>query len=416
MKIAAGITKTLLVLLLALSAVAAVAKEKEKNEFPNATRREPKTQISQDASKKINAAYQYIDQNKHDEAKEILQAVLDNKKSSKYELAIANTGLANIAYDQDDTAKAAAYDEAAIAIDGLDNKSHFQTIYQLAQIRIIDEQYEQSLAAIDQWFKLSGAETADAWALKGNALYRLDRFADAAEAIKHALALTDKPNTSWTQMLLASYTDAEKYDEAVATAQSLLAKDPDNKSVIQQLASIYLDMEQEPKALALLEDAYKRGLLTEEKELKQLYQMYNFLEKPKEAAAIINEGLTKGVLKPGLETYKGLADSYALAEDFDQAIDAYTKAAGFATDGEMDFQRAQLLIQEKDKFAEGKQAIQSAIAKGGLKREGSAYILLGNAEYEQGNTKAAIAAYQKARGYADSKTMAESWLKNMKAL
>jgi tetratricopeptide (TPR) repeat protein len=213
--------------------------------------------------------------------------------------------------------------------------------------------------------------------------------------------------------------------EAGKVGEEILAKDPNNKQLIMQMASIYLEQEQTQKALEMLESANARGLLTDAKEMRQLYQMYNYAEQPEKAAAVIKAAVAKGTLKEDFETYKGLAESYALAADaapdesakrkemFTEAVAAYGKAAQYATDGEMDFQRGQLMIQETENLAEGKKAMEAAIAKGGLKREGEAYVLLGNAEFELGNTQGAIAAFTKAKNYPSTKSMAEQWLKSV---
>jgi tetratricopeptide (TPR) repeat protein len=396
----------------AFAAGSVLAQEKKKdNDFPNATREEPKTSISPKAVRKVNSAYALIDDGEYDRAKLVLEEVLNEKRASPFEKALALNGLSNIAWEEDDVVNALEYNKQAVALDALDNKAQFNAIYQTAQMNLMEENYDDALAAVDQWMKLSGSETADAWALKGNTLYRLDRFDESGAAMERAISLSTTPSDTWIQILIASYTDQEKYPEAAKAAEGLLAKNPNNKSVLLQLSNIYVDMEQEDKALALLESAYQKGQLSEARELRQLYQMYNYLEKPDRAAAVINEGIAKGTLKPDYDTYKGLGDAYSLAEDFDKAIDAYTKAAPMARDGEMDFQRGQLLIQEKDRFAEGKAAIQAAFAKG-VKREGEAWILLGNAEYGLDNTAAAIAAYEKARAFPSTKTMAETWLKS----
>jgi tetratricopeptide (TPR) repeat protein len=398
---------------MALLAPAALAEKREKNEFPNATRKERKADWTQTGNQKVNAAYTAIDEADYETAKAKLQEVIDHKRSTNYERAIAYAGMSNIAYEEDNLSQAIDYDIKAIELDVLDNKSHFNTMFQLAQLYLMEERYEEALAAVDKWFTATGTENDAAWSLRGNALYRMDRFPEAAEAMQKAIALSPEPNDNYSQLLVASYYEGEQFDKAAQAAQAVLAKDPSDKDTLMQLASIYTELEQDDKALNLLEGAYQKGMLTAERELRQLYQMYNYLEKPQQAATVINDGMSKGVLKPSLETWKGLADAYALAENWDAAIDAYGKAAPFAQDGEMDFLRGQLLIQERDKFADGKAAIQAALAKGKLKREGEAYILLGNAEYELGNDKAAIAAYQKARSFPSAKTMADAMLKNL---
>jgi tetratricopeptide (TPR) repeat protein len=413
----------------AMTMGASVARDtKKKNEYPNATRKEPKVQATQDGGAKLNKAFKFLDKEDDESAKALLQAIIDGKRSNAYEKALAYQGMSQIAYNADDIKTAIDFNQRAIDLDSLDNKAHFTLIYQQVQLNMMEEDYQKALAQTDQWLALSGAETADILALKGNALYRLEKFAEASEMIKRAISLTDKPQSSWYPLLIASYIDADNYPEAAKTAEQALGKDPDNKSLIRQLASVYIEMDQAPKALEVLEGAYKRGLLTEAAELKQLYQTYSFLDKPEQATKVIDEGVAKGILKPDYDMYRGLGNAYALQAQnieseeetpeqkalWNKAVEAYTKASALAKDGEMDFLRGQLLIQEQEKYAEGKKAMQQAFARGGLKREGEAWILLGNAEYELGNKPAAIAAYQKAKTFPATKGMAESWLKTMK--
>jgi tetratricopeptide (TPR) repeat protein len=399
--------------------------KKEENEFPNATRSEPRTlKISESNSKKINQAYELLDEGEDAKARELLQGILDNAKSSPYEKALCLQGLSQILYNEDDIAGAIEANEKALALDSLDNKSHFNLVYQVAQMNLMDENYDGALAGIDRWIALTGNETAEALALKGNALYRLERYPEASVAMQKAISMSPEPSDTWQQILVASYYDAENFPEAAKAAEAILAKDPSKKTVARQLASIYIEMEQGEKAIQVLEGAKARGLLTEASDLRQLFQLYNYVERPAEAARTINEGLAAGILKEDYDTLKGLGDSWVLSaqeaadesaqqkEAFDKAVEAYGRASPLAKDGEIDFLRAQLLIQEKERFADGKAAMTQALSRGSLKREGEAYILLGNAEAELGNQKAAIAAYEKARSFPNTKTMAEAWLRS----
>jgi tetratricopeptide (TPR) repeat protein len=420
-------------LLLALVAVAlaqpalAQRDKKKPNPYPNATREEPaQLDLDERTGKKINEAYDALDAGEMEKVEAAMQEVLA-KKPSKYEAALAYQGLAQVHYDRDEIDQAIAMNQKAIDTNGLDNTSHFNLIYQIAQMNLMEERYDAALAAVDQWFKLSGAtDKADAWALRGNALYRLERFPEAAEAMRKAIALSPKPSDSYYQILIASYYDAEKYPEAAKAAEEILAKDPTHKSTLQMLSSIYLELEQTDKALALLEGAYQKGILSEEKDLKQLYQLYNFSEKPDQAARVITEGMAKGILKPSADTSKGLGDAYALqaeplAEEsaerkalLQKAADAYGEAAKLSPeDGELDMQRGHLLS-DLERWADARAALNTAIAKPNLKRRGEALILLGQAEDALGNEQAAIAAFEKAKAFPSTKSMAESWLKSVR--
>lgn len=402
------------------------SKKKAENPYPNATREEPAAKDrSTSKADKINAAYDASDEGDVDKAEKLLNEILA-KKPNKYEQALAYQGLAQVAYERDDIDQMLAYNEKAIALDILDNASHFNLIYQIAQINLQEERYDAALDAVERWFKLSGATgKADAWALKGNALYRLERFPEAAEAMKKAISLAEKPSDSYYQILIASYYDAEKYPEAAKVAEEILAKDPTNKATTQLLSSIYLELEQNDKAIALLENAYQKGVLTDDKDLKQLYQLYNYVEKPDQAARVINEGLSSGKLKPSVDVHKGLADAYALqadskpAESAEQkalirkAADAYGEAAKLEPkSGDLDMQRGHLLS-DLEQWADARAALTAALAKPELDRRGEALILLGQAEDALGNKSAAVAAFQKAKAFPSTKKMAEDWLKSI---
>lgn len=384
-----------------------------KSQYPNATRAEPKVKISPAGQKGINSAYELIAEEKYAEAEKVLRGIAEGKSSTPYERALAWQGLSSAAWEQERSAEALDYGQKALATNALPNDAHFSGMYQLAQMSVSDEKYDRALALIDQWLRETRVDKADAHALRGNALYRLERFPEAATSLQKAISLSDKPNDSWTQMLLGTYYEQENYAEAAKLGEAMLAKDPDNEKMVANLAAAYSEGEQNEKALALLEGAYKRGVLKSPDQIKQLYQLYNYLEKPQDAARVINEGIAKGTLKEDLETTKALAYAHVTAEQFEPAAAAYGKAAQFAKDGEMDYQRGYLLVQELDKVAEGKAALATAIQRG-VAKPGNAWILIGNAELELGNKAGAVAAYEKARGYPESKSMADSWLKGNK--
>ena len=166
------------------------------------------------------------------------------------------------------------------------------------------------------------------------------------------------------------------------------------------------------RSLALLSDAKSKGLITTADDYKLLAQLYGQAEKPAEGAALIEEGLAKGAIQPNYDMYKLLGDSYSLAENENKAIDAYAKASPLAKDGEADLLRGQLLINNQQ-WAPAKESLTKALSRG-VKRQGAAYVLLGNAENELGNKAAAIAAMEKAKSYEETREMAGTWLKMIK--
>jgi len=401
-------------LLLVFGATESFAREEKKpDEFPNATREEPKLKTTR-AIEGIQKAYDALGEGDNAKARELLDKALANTRASEYEKALALQGLSQIAYDEDDIAGAIDLNRRAVELEALDNAAQFNLLYQQAQLFLMEERYEDALPVIDAWLTQSGKETGDALALKGNALYRLERYDEAIATMDRAIAITEKPQGTWYQLLIASYTDAGRTAEAAAKVETLLAKEPNNKGLAQQAANLYLELEEHEKAAATLRGAYDRGLLETHEDQRSLWQLYAFIGKPDEAKAVIEAGVAKGTVRPEPAVWKSLGDAYANAERWKEAVAQYNKAAEGAEDGEIDFLRGQLMVQETDQVAEGKAAIERALQRGGLKREGDAWILLGMAENELGNTAAAEAAYKKALGFESSRKMAESWLKAMR--
>ena len=395
------------------SAKSSTKKDDSKNKYPNATRKEPKLEMSASDQKDLNKAADLINDNKNDEAEPIVQKVLSNDKASKYAQAFAHTLQAQINYEKDKSADAVAEYKKAVDMDALPNDAHFQTIYQIAQLQVQDEKYADALASLDQWQKLSGAETAEELALKANAYYRTDKFQDAVDTMKKAVAMTDKPNDSWTQILMASYFALNQYDQAAQVVQQQMAKNPNDKKLLNQLATIYIQADKPQQALDLMSKAKSQGQITTSEDYMQLAKMYAAADKYKDASATIKEGLDKNILKPTFDVYKLQGDVCTQGEDDKCAIDAYTKASPQAKDGNIDYQLGYLLFYS-DRSKDAAEALGRAISKGGLRQEGEAYLLRGDAENDMNQTSAATADWQKASGYPSTKAMAEQRIKAAK--
>jgi predicted Zn-dependent protease len=400
-------------LLLAASNVWSAAKEEKKNEYPNATRKDPKLEMSAGTQKDLNKALDLVSNNQFDEAMPLLQKVLDDPKASKYAHALALEGEAQLASGKQDDAAAIAHFKEAYALDALPNSQQFQVLYNTGILQIQTEKYEDALNTINEWFKVTGSQKAEAYALQGNAYYRLDKFQPAIDSIKKALSLSDKPSDSWNQVLMASYAELDQYDEAAKVLEAQLAKNPSDAKLTTQLATVYVKGKQDQKAVDLLVSAKQKGVLTAESDYKLMAQLYDQLDKSKEGAAVLNEGFSKGIIKPSYEMYKLLGDSYALGNDDAHAIEAYGKASPLAKDGNVDYVRGSLLL-NNDRGKEAAEALRQAVAKGNLKQPGETYILLGDAENNNDNSAGATAAWEKARAYPSTKQMAEQRLKNMK--
>jgi predicted Zn-dependent protease len=393
---------------------------KQENKYPNATRQEPKIEgLEAKQAKTLNEGLQAANTGDSATALKDLQPIVDSA-DNPYAKSLAMLGLAQVKYRGGDTKGAIALQKQAIDSNALDNNSYFQALESLAQMYIADEDYSDALSTLQQWSKESGAQSADIEALKGNAYYRLQKYPEAVAAIQKAKSLSDKPQPSWDQIEMASYFAMDKYDDAAKLAEAALAKDPNNSTLLQNVIAIYINAHQDQKALALLERARANGQIKDETGYMNMARMYDNLgqssDDPKASAMkavdVLKEGMDKGIVQPGYDSYKLIGDSYAIAGDYEHAVDAYTKASPDAKTGEVDFLRGQLL-DNLGRHKDAKAALKQAIDKGGFKRIGAAYLTLGNAELALKEKSAAIAAYQKAEQDPETRDNARRMLKQL---
>ena len=213
---------------------------------------------------------------------------------------------------------------------------------------------------------------------------------------------------------MASYFELNQFDQAAELIKGQLAKDPNNKKLINQLATVYIQGDKDQMALDLMAKAKSQGLVTTNDDYVQLAKLYAQADKPKDAAATIKEGFAKGALQGTYDNYKLQGDVCTQAEDDPCAIEGYTKAAPMSKDGNVDYQLGYLLFYS-GKSKEAIDSLNKAISRGGLRQEGEAYLLRGDAQNDLGQGAAATADWQKAVGYASTKAMAEQRLKAAKS-
>ncbi|MCK9366471.1 MAG: tetratricopeptide repeat protein [Metallibacterium scheffleri] len=417
-----SLPKFLLLLVLALTAVGAASARGDKNapEYPNTKREQPKNDLrSEREQRMLQAGFNALNKNDDAKATDELNKVLKDS-SSKYAKAMALRGLAQVQMNAGNNAAAVPLLQQSLDLNSLPNNDYFNTMLTIAQLQAQDEQWQPALATLQKWMTEGGKQSGDAYALEGNIYYRLNQYQNAIGAMKQALALKPDAPDSWNQLLMASYFGLNDYAEAAKLEEAVVAKNPNDKAAVKNLVSVYIQAKEPDKALKVMAAAKARGLYTSNDDYINLAKMYLYIgqnqDNPKpdalQAAGVVQDGLSKNIVTPSLEAYKLLGDAYYAAGEQDKAMAAWTKASPYAKDGEMDFLRGQLLIQDQ-KFTEGRSLMQTAL-KRGVKRVGAAWALIGNADLALKDRKAAMTAFEKAAQDPETHAAAEKVLKQLR--
>lgn len=333
------------------------------NEYPAATRKEPGLRASPRLGKQINKVSEAQQAGDLAATEEAAKVILDSDKANAYERAITLRLLADLLINEDN-ARAVDLLQQAIQLDGLGNNEHYGTMLAIAQIQLVEDDYAGSLATLDRLVSETRTEKADVQVMRGNALYRLERFDEAIAALEPVVKGNPDARPDWTQLLMASYADAGRPSEATALAEQVAAQVPGDKRAQLNLANIYLQADDQGKAIEVYERLRQAGELTEDRDYNNLSALYLNTEGGEaKAIAVLNEGLDKGVLKGDYRTYSSLAQAYYFTDQYAKAIEFYGKAAPLDDDGSTYLNLAKVLANE-GRDAESKAAAQKALDKG----------------------------------------------------
>ncbi len=316
--------------------------EKRPALYPNATRVAPEAKATGKLMKDLQSLQELYE--KPDMVGVMAKAdeIASNPIANNYDKSYVYSLAANAASDQDDQAKAEAYFSKAVENNGLDNDSHYNTMFNLAVIQYQQEKYQEALLSIDRFLTETKSEKTEHLNFRASLLANLGRNEEAATAYK-----------------------------------ALIAKNPDDKRVLMNAVASLQGADKFDEANVLLESAYARGMLTDGKELRVLYAGYINASRWEDAKAVMEAGLSKGILEVGpqlAKDYMVLAQNAYAEDNLPLAIEMYTKAAPMADDGEAYLNLAKVL-EYSGKKADAKAAAQKALDKG-LKKPAEAKSIL----------------------------------------
>ena len=337
---------------------------KVEERYPDATRKAPEGKASRKIGEKLGEMNELYSNDDLAGARALADEILADGDANDYEKAYAAQFAAQAAYEADQLDAAIAYQQQVVALDALDNNSHYNAMLTLAQMQGAAEQYEASIQTFDRFFTETGSVNANDLMAKGQALYNLERYPEAAEVIQQAINAADEPKPQWQSLLMQVYLESDNVAGAVQQAEQVAAAQPDDRRALLNLAVVYQQADMMDKAVEVLERLRASGQLETANEYNQLYVTYLNMEGyERQAAEVISEGMERGVLKPDHNTYMALAQAYYFSDQGPQAIEAYRKAAPLDDDGETYLNLAKVLYQE-DRVKEAAQAAQQALDKG----------------------------------------------------
>jgi tetratricopeptide (TPR) repeat protein len=402
---AAWITTLALALALGAAPPAGLAQSKKKSGAPAAPAIDPLT------GKRINEALEHLNAERYAQAKAVL-GKLDLQRLSPYERSRVEQLLGSIDHAQENLPGARAHLEQALAAGGLNEQEQSQVRFQIAQLFMAEERWKEGAAALQAWFATAENPNSAAYYLLAVAYYQQGDHKNALGPAQKAIELSDKPQESWLQLLLALRLEREEHRAAVPILRRLLAAAPGNKNYWMQLSAVNGALGSYEEALVPLQIAYNAGMLTEDGEVRRLADLLVHLDIPHRAAQILTESIEAKRVNPDAKVQEKLGSCWVAAREYDKAIPPLRRAADLAASGDLYVRLGEVQMQRED-WQGAIEALRRGLEKGGLKDPGNAQLLLGIASYSQKKPQEARSWFQRAREHGKTRAQAEGWLRHL---
>jgi tetratricopeptide (TPR) repeat protein len=368
--------------------------------------------VSKEVYDRIQKAQEAIEADDPQGALRILNGLKTKKGLTEYELQNVLNYIGFVYYNLEQIPQAIATYEEMLRIPSIEEQIRKQTLYTLAQLATMEEDYNKALRLLDQWFALETNPAPDPYILYAQNLYQVSRYPDMIKPIQTAMEVAvkrEKPiKEDWYVLLNFAYFQQEDY-EKVRDIQKILLVNWPKKRYWFSLAGAYTELGEEQNLVGAYDAAMTQGMLEKESELVTMAQLYMQHEVPYKAAVLLNKEMESGRVSKNAKNYRLLSQAWSLAAEDEEAIPALQHAARLSPEGELNLRLGNAHL-NLSQYGECVAAIKEGIRKGGIKSPDNAQISLGMCLYNQKKYREAIAAFREAGKTSRSRRISRQWI------
>lgn len=325
--------------------------------------------------------------------------------SADYDKAYLWRFLGQLLIEKDQT-RALNMMEKAAKLDVLSFNDQRDLLRTVADLNTMAGKFPQALEYYNKWKDFTGEHDATIEMRIANCYYQMKEYAKVIAPADRAIEAFTKPNKEPYTMKFAAYYELKQIKKAIEVLETVLTLFPGEKQNWVYLGQFYAMDEQPEKALAILDLAYKQGLLKTENEIKSLANLYNQNNLPYYAAALLEKHLTSGLLKKDRSNLMAIATSYNSSREFVKSAKYFGVLAEQEKDGDA-YRRQGDSLAMADKNSEAIAAFNKALDLG-VKDRGKVHASMIAAYFYQGKMREAYQQVQLARQHGQEK-IANSW-------
>ncbi|NRA04467.1 MAG: tetratricopeptide repeat protein [Myxococcales bacterium] len=390
--------------------VAYAQRKKEAKRKPPPTRKVQT--VGKSERKLLMGAQEAMAEDDYERAEQQLRKLEASDKRNDYETALMQQLFGHVYAERNDYERALKAFEAAISTRALPLPAELNLRYNLGQLYLATERYEEAIRTLEAWLELAENPAPRAYLLLAHAYVSLGEYRKALVPAKTAVERSPEPKQQWLRLLLAIHLELDQLVEAAEVLQVLVAHFS-SKTYWIQLSAIYGSLERDQASLTSMELAYRLGFLTESKELVRMAELYLYNAIPYQAGRVLEQGFSEKRIEKTEKNWQLLADSWITAKEFERALPPLERAATLSEEGDLSLRLGHVYLQSDD-WANAARALRNAIGKGGLDKPSSAQLLLGISLFHLGKPEAAEKAFQQAARHEQTKRSAREWLTHLR--
>jgi hypothetical protein len=312
------------------------------------------------------------------------------------------------AMDTNDYKRSIASFQKTVSLNLLPATANNNMRYMIAQMLANQNQYKEAIPYAEEWYKDAGNTKPMQNIFMANMYVQAKQYKQAIPYINKAIDAEKTPNESWYQMLLGCHYELNEYSQAAIVLNNMIGIWVNKKSYWEQLAGVYLKLGRDAESLALLELAWRSGILEQESSIKNLIQFAINYGVPERAARLLDQAVKENKLKKDVKSLEVLAGAWTRAKETDQSIKSYQNLIAVSGSGAHMMQLARLYI-EKEDWPNAEKTLQQSLQKEGVDQS-KAYLLLGIAYIKDNKLDQGKETLRKAAAFEKMKSQANAWI------
>lgn len=307
--------------------------------------------------------------------------------------------------------------EKSLATEKLPRIGEQEVRFQLAQTYFMVGKYQNVVSLLNDYIdvgtKYSYPISARINLLLSYSHGRMDEYEKAYFHITQANNKADKPQTDWIEYAFSLAMKLNNLDDAESLSTRLLFLKPEKKKYWNQASALYFAKDIEVDSLSALELAYENKVLDKEADYLLLAKYYLYQKSPIKSIAVLEDGISKGLVKENEDNFKLLSSSYFYSRDLKNGIKVLVKAERISDDPDLSFRLGTYAFDSED-YKLAIKSFNEAKIKGWNDVPGRIELITGISYFELNDFKRANENLLIASNFSDTQDTAKGWISYIK--